>query len=131
GGDRARAPPPRAPPQECYALHVRRVREHVHRLRTQELAAELAEQLLDVARQRGRVARDIDEPRRADPPESAKRFPGEPGSRRVDYDHVRVAAALVQLVERLADVAGEEGGVRDPVEICVLERAGDGLLGAL
>jgi hypothetical protein len=34
----------------------------------------------------------------------------------------------VQLLERLADVAGEEGRVPDPVQLRILERAGDRLL---
>jgi hypothetical protein len=54
--------------------------------------------------------------------------PGTPGARRVDDDHVRVSPALAQLVDRLADVAGEEGRVRDGVQLGVLDRAGDRLL---
>ena len=41
-------------------------------------------------------------------------LPARPGARRVDDDHVRRPRALVQLLERLADVAGEERGVAIP-----------------
>ena len=39
-----------------------------------------------------------------------------------------IAGAVAELLERLPDVAGEERRVRDPVELGVLERAGDRLL---
>ena len=64
-------------------------------------------------------------PSAAEPPQ---RLPGEPGARRVDDDDVGRARALSELLERLADVAREEGGVRDAVQVGVLERAGDRLL---
>src|ERR1044072_7483177 len=51
-----------------------------------------------------------------------------PGGLRVDHDDVRRPGALEQLLDDLPDVAGEEGRVRDPVELRVLERAGDGFL---
>ena len=50
--------------EERDRLDVRRVREHVHRPHALEPVAELADELLRVAGERGRVARDVDEPRR-------------------------------------------------------------------
>ena len=58
----------------------------------------------------------------------AQRLAGETGARRVDDDDVRRARALQQLLDDLADVAGEERGVRDAVQLGVLERARDRLL---
>ena len=67
-------------------------------------------------------------PRRADLAQALQRLAGEARTRRVDDDDVRVARALVQLLEHLPDVAGEERGVADPVQVRVLERARDRLL---
>src|SRR5205823_6612297 len=90
--------------------------------------APLAREHLDVARERGRVAGDVDDTRRAEAAHPPQRLPGEPGARRVDDDELRVAGPFVQLLERLADVAGEERRVPDPVQLGVLERTGDRLL---
>ena len=114
--------------QQRDALDVRRVREHVHRGHLPERVAVLADQHLEVARERRRVARDVDEPRRAGLPDALQRLAGEPGTRRIDDDDVRLARPRAQLLERLADVPGEERRVRDPVQIGVLDRAGDRLL---
>ena len=110
------------------ALDVRRVREHVHRCHAPQLVAVLLAERLHVAGERGRVAGDVDEPRRADAAEPPQRLPRQAGARRIDDDDVGRAGALEQLLDDLADVAREEGRVRDPVELGVLERAGDRLL---
>src|SRR5205823_6474987 len=75
-----------------------------------------------------RVARDVDEPRRPGLADALERLPGEPGAGRVDDDDVRRPRALPQLLERLTHVAGEEGRVRDAVQVGVLERARNRLL---
>ena len=66
-----------------------------------------------------------------DLPEALQRLAGEPGARRIDDDHVGVARPRPQVCEHLADVAGEERGVADRVQLLVLDRAGDGLLADL
>ena len=67
-------------------------------------------------------------------PISPSRFsalPARPGARRVDDDDVRVAGALAQVAQHLADVAREERRVADRVQLLVLDRAGDRLLADL
>src|ERR1051326_314972 len=59
--------------EQRHRLDVRGVREHVHRPSAPELVAPLALQGLDVSGERGRVAGDVDEPRRADAAEPAER----------------------------------------------------------
>ena len=54
----------------------------------------------DVARERRRVARDVDDPRRAEPAEPAQRLAREARARRVDDDDVGRPGALAQLLER-------------------------------
>ena len=101
----------RGPLEQRHGLDVRGVREHVDRPRAHELVAVLGAQHLHVERERRRIAGDIDDPcgtERARPPE---RLPREPRARRIDDDDVRLACPLLQLLERLPDVAGEEGGV--------------------
>ena len=93
-----------------------------------KLVAVVVSQPLDIARERRRVAADVDDPRRADLAEPLQRLPGEARTRRVDDDDVRISASLVQILDRLADVAGEERGVADAVQVGVLERARDRLL---
>src|SRR5213075_2086507 len=84
---------------------------------------------LDVACERCRVAADIDDARCADLAQALERLAREPGARWVDDDYVGIAAAAVQLCDRLADVPREVGGVADSVQLRVLERARDRLLG--
>ena len=62
---------------------------------------------------------------------SPERLPREPRPRRIDDDDVRAARLLAKLLDRLADVPGEELRVLDAVELGVLDRAGDGFLGDL
>ena len=64
-------------------------------------------------------------------PSRLSALPARPGARRVDDDDARVAGAVAKLVQHLADVAGEEGGVPDPVQLLVLDRARDRLLADL
>ena len=87
-----------------------------------------AGEVLHVAGQRRRVARHVDDPLRLESRQTAQRLAGETGPRRVDDDDVRIAGAFVEVVEHLADLAGEERRVRDAVQLGVLERARDGLL---
>ena len=86
----------------------------------------------DVARERRRVARDVDDARRAELAEPLQRLAGEAGARRVDDDDVRVAGALAQL----ARAPGRRCRRRTPrspiaVQLGVLDRARDRLLGDL
>ena len=46
-------------------------------------------------------------------------------ARWIDDDDVRRARAVEQLAHDLTDVAGEERGIRDAVQLRVLERARD------
>ena len=112
-------------------LHVGRVREHVHGRDALQLELPVACELLHVAGERRGVARDVDEPFRLEPSDSADGFAGQACSRRVDHDDVRRAGALGELFERAPDLAREERGVGDPVQLRVLDRAGDGLLAHL
>src|SRR5262249_37918046 len=110
------------------ALDVRRVREHVDRPRTHEPVAVVVAQPPQVARERGRVARDVHDARRAALAEPLERLPREPGPGRVDDDDVGIARAVAQLLEHLADVSREERRVADAVQLRVLDRARDRLL---
>ena len=115
--------------EERDRLDVRRVREHVHRPHALEPVAELADELLRVPGERRRVAGDIDEPRaRSSAPTRRSALPDEPGPRRVDDDDVRLARRARAAPRRPRDLAREEGGVRDAVQLGVLDRAGDRLL---
>ena len=80
------------------------------------LVAVLVAQHREVRRERGRVARDVDDARRLERAGAPQRLSGEPGPRRIDDDHVRRARVLAQLLDRLPDVAREERRVRDPVQ---------------
>ena len=104
------------------------MRKHVDRPHPLQLVAPARCQLLDVAGKRGRIAGDVDDSWRLEAPEPPHRLVREPGSRRVDDDEVGVACALVKLGECVGCLAGEEGGVRDPIQVGVLERAGDRFL---
>ncbi len=97
------------------------------RARSMPVAVVVGEPLC-VAGERRRVAADIDDARRGDLAEPLERLAGQAGTRRVDDDDVRVAGAVAQLAQHLADVAGEERGVADRVQLLVLDRAGDRLL---
>ena len=107
---------------------MRRVREHVHRPRPLEAVPPLGGELLDVPGQRRRVARDVDDPLRLEPRDPAQRLAGEPGARRIDDDDIGVAGAVAEVLDHLPHLARVERGVRDPVQLGVLERARDGLL---
>jgi hypothetical protein len=48
---------------------------------------------------------------------------------RIDHYDVGRTGPLAQLLDFRAHVTREEGGVRKPVQLRVLDRAGDGLLG--
>ena len=69
--------------------------------------------------------------RRLEPADAAQRLARRARARGVDHDDVRRAGAVAQLLEAAADVAGEEGGVREPVQLGVLDRARDRLLRGL
>ncbi len=112
-------------------LDVRRVREHVDGAAANELVAEVLAKRLQVGGERRRIARHVDDPRRLETAEPPERLAGETGTRRIDDDEVGSAGALLQLLERERDVAGEERRVRDPVQLRVLDRARDRLLGDL
>ena len=96
-----------------------------------EPVAVVVGQALRVAGERRRVARDVDDPRRADLAEPLERLAGEPGARAGRRHDGRVAGPLAELAEHLADVAGEERGVADRVQLGVLDRARDRLLADL
>src|SRR4029450_9012670 len=55
--------------------------------------------------------------------------PGESRSRWIDDDDIWLAAALAQFAQSLPDVAREEGGVADAVQVRIFERAGNRLFG--
>ena len=107
---------------------MRRVREHVDRPAALEHVAVLVAKYLKVGGERRRVARDVHDPRRAERSRSAERLARQPRSRRIDDDDIGRARLLAELFDRLSDVAGEEAGVLDPVELRVLDGARDGLL---
>ena len=115
---------PRTRRAACAGTCRRAVRAH-------EPVAVVVAEALQVAGERGRVARDVDDARRPDLAEPPQRLAGKPGARRVDDDDVGLAGALAEIAEHLADVAGEERGVADRVQLLVLDRARDGLLGDL
>ena len=109
---RARAELYRARLSSGDGLDVRRVREHVDGPAALELVAVLVAEHLEIRGERRRVARDVDDPRRAERARSPERLPGEPGARRIDHDDVRAPRLLAELLDRLADVPGEEPRVR-------------------
>ena len=97
--------------------------------RAHEPVAVVVAQALQVAGERRRVARDVDDARaRSSSPSRFSALPARPGARRIDDDDVGLAGALAQLAQHLADVAGEERRVADRVQLRVLDRAGDRLL---
>ena len=95
--------------------------------RAELVAVVLAQALTSPASVVG-LQRDVDDARRAELAEPPQRFAGEPARGGSTTTTRARRAAVAQLLERLADVAGEEGRVRDPVQLRVLERAGDRLL---
>ena len=64
-----------------------------------EPVAVVVDKPLEVAGERGRVARDVDDARRGDLAEPLERLAGETCARRVDDDHVRVAGAVAQVAQ--------------------------------
>src|SRR5436309_541572 len=77
--------------EEGDTLDVGCVREHVHGPRPHEPVAVLLGEALCVACEGGRVAGDVDDPRRGDLAESLQRLAREPGTRRIDDHDVRVS----------------------------------------
>ncbi len=63
--------------------------------------------------------------------EALQRLAGEAGARRVDDHDVGIAGAVAQVAQHLADVPREERDVADPVQLLVLDRAGNRLLADL
>src|SRR5205814_8784057 len=88
-------------------LDMRRVREHVDRPHATELVPVVVAQPLRVTGERRRIARDVHDSGCADLAEPPERFARQAGTRWVDDDDVRIAAPLVELPQRLADVACE------------------------
>src|SRR3954451_22124474 len=103
------------------ALHVRRVGEHVDRPGAHEAVAVVISEALRVARERGRVTRDVDDLRCADLTETSQRLAGETRPRRIDDDDVGVAGARPEVGQHLTDVPCEERAVADRVELLVLD----------
>ena len=68
-----------------------------------------------VRRERGGVARDVDDPLGRGVDDPVHDLLREPGARRVDDEHVGAPGALEQLGQREARVAGEEAGLGDLV----------------
>ena len=93
-----------------------------------ELVAVLVAQHLQVRGERRRVARDVDDPRGAELAGSAERLPASPARGGSTTTTSGPPACFAKLLDRLADVPGEEARVLDAVELGVLDRARDGLL---
>src|SRR6266516_352252 len=122
------ATPPSSTSQESNRLDMRRVRKHVDRPNPLEPVAPRRSELFDVRRKGGRVAGDVDDPLRLEAADPPQRFAREARAGWIDDDDVRVARPFLQLGKRLPHFPREEGRVRDPVQVGVLDRAGDRLL---
>ena len=95
--------------QQRHALDVRGLGEHVDRLHAAQPIAGLLE-LGGVGGQRGRVAGDVDDPRRLALDHAADDLLREPGAGRVDDDDVGLAGLLDQRPDAGAGVAGDGSG---------------------
>lgn len=94
-----------------HALHMRCLREHVHRLDPIQPVA-LLKQHPAVLRQGGRIARDVDESCRLRLGEREQQRALAAGARRVDHDDVGADAALHPFGQQLLGAPDEEAGVR-------------------
>src|SRR6202011_4193128 len=101
--------------QHRHALYVRRLREHVHRTYTTQLVTGVHE-LGRVGRERGGVARHVDDPPRARFDDATDDLLGQARPGRVDDEDVRAPPLRDQLRQRQPDVAGVEVRVVDIVE---------------
>ena len=89
----------------------------------------VGDERLGVPRERRRVAGDVDDPRRPrGRPTPASALPASPARGGSTTTRSGRPARSAELLEGRRRVAGEERSVRDPVQLSVLERAGDGLL---
>src|SRR5665809_33138 len=107
------------------------MREHVDGAATHELVAEVFEQHLHVRGQSRRVAGDVDDLCRVEFAQSPERLARKPWPWRIDDDDVGRSRLLDELLDGLPDIAREEPRVLDPVQLRVLDRAGNRLLGDL
>ena len=116
-----------SPDEQRDRLDVRRVREHVHRPRRSS-GSPTRRRALHVAGERRRVARDVDE-RGASSRRSAA-APCRRARRAAGRRRPRPAGPRGRAAPRATwpTFAREERRIRDPVEVGVLERAGDRLL---